>query len=35
MANICADEILPSPQAGRWQQSLWRHLCRLRTPSAR
>ena len=23
MANIRADEILPSPHAGRWQQSLW------------
>lgn len=27
MANIRTDEILPSPHAGRWQQSYWaRHL---------
>jgi hypothetical protein len=25
MANIRADEILPSRHAGRWQQSLWRY----------
>ena len=25
MANIRADEILPSPHAGRWQQSQWRY----------
>ncbi len=33
MANIRADEILPSPSAGRWQQSRWAyHLIAGRCP---